>query len=220
MRANEFITEERKGLYNYYKQQFPTWPDYVVRDFAVKNAKTMKTADQHKEWIAMAKKEFDNYTWQLHKDLPLSLDRFDANTQRKIADRQGGQANPYRVHNDAERHELQKQMIQQRGVSPEPIILRSTPGGYDAIEGWHRTIQHLNAYPQGYKGPAWVATPPPINTKAASVKASGVKAGGGGGQDLSDPRSWQSGVEDVFQTSFDPKRTAQQMKYDASKRGY
>ena len=42
MRAYEFITEERKGLYNYYKQQFPNWPDYVVRDFAVKNTKNFK----------------------------------------------------------------------------------------------------------------------------------------------------------------------------------
>ena len=39
MKSHEFLVEERKGLYNYYKQQFPTWPDYVVRDFAYKNAK-------------------------------------------------------------------------------------------------------------------------------------------------------------------------------------
>ena len=216
MRAYEFITEERKGLYNYYKQQFPNWPDYVVRDFAVKNTKNFKTADDHKEFIAMAKKEFGDATWELHKELPLSLDKFDANTQRKLADRQGGRANPYNVPNDAERHELQKQMIQQRGVSPEPVILRNTPGGYDAIEGWHRTMQHLNAYPQGYKGPAWVATPPPVDTKAAGVRG----GGGSGGQDLSDPSSWQNPVGDVFQTSFDPKPLAKQMKYDAGKRGY
>jgi hypothetical protein len=215
MRAYEFIVEERKGLYNYYKQQFPTWPDYVVRDFAVKNSKNFTTAEAHKEWIAMAKQEFDNHTWQLHKELPLSLDKFDAITQKRMADRQMGQSNPYGVPKDAERHELQKQMIQQRGVSPEPVILRNTPGGYNAIEGWHRTMQHLNAYPQGYKGPAWVATPTlPADVKAASVK------GGGGNSDLADPANWQSGIEDVFQTSFDPKRTAQQIKYDAFKRGY
>ncbi len=202
MRANEFIREERKGLYNYYKQQFPTWPDYVVRDFAVKNTKNFATADEHKEWIAGAKQEFDNHTWQFHKELPLSLDRFDAQTQRRIADRQGGKANPYNVPNDAERHELQKQMIQQRGVSPEPVILRSTPGGYNAIEGWHRTMQHLNAYPQGYKGPAWVATPPPLDTKAAGIKA----GGGSGGVGVPDTKDMQMGAE------LDPKTMMQRAK--------
>ena len=152
MRAYEFILEERKGLYNYYKQQFPNWPDYVVRDFAVKNTKNFKTADDHKEWI------------------------------------------------------------------------RNTPGGYDAIEGWHRTMQHLNAYPQGYKGPAWVATPPPVDSKtikSGSIRGGGSGgSGGSGGQDLSDPSSWQNPVGDVFQTSFDPKPLAKQMKYDAGKKGY
>jgi hypothetical protein len=205
MKISEIITEERKGLYNYYKQQFPTWPDYVVRDFAVKNTKNFKTADEHKEWIAMAKQDFDNATWKLHKELPLSLDKFDANTQRKIADRQGGQANPYSVPKDAERHELQKQMIQQRGVSPEPVILRSTPGGYDAIEGWHRTMQHLNAYPKGYKGPAWVATlpPPPTSTTTPTNKTSGTKTGGGTGGGVPDTRDIQLGAE------LDPKRMMQ-----------
>jgi hypothetical protein len=65
--------------------------------------------------------------------------------------------------------------------------------------------------------------------KAAAAKASAVTVpksttlsqpmrgrGGGGGssQDMSDPRSWQSGIDDVFQTSFDPKRLTQQMKYN------
>ena len=203
MRAREFIIEERKGLYNYYKQQFPTWPDYVVRDFVVKNAKNNKTADEHKEWMAMLKKDFGNAEWELHKELPLSLDKFDANTQRKMADRQGGQANPYGVPNDAERHELQKQMIQQRGVSPEPVILRNTPGGYDAIEGWHRTMQHLNAYPEGYKGPAWVATLPPTPTSTTTPTnkpiTTSTKTGGGMAGGVSDTRDLQLGAE------LDPK---------------
>ena len=28
---------------------------------------------------------------------------------------------------------------------------------FRSIEGWHRTIQHLQQYPEGYIGPAWVA---------------------------------------------------------------
>lgn len=65
------------------------------------------------------------------------------------------------------------------------------------------------------KSPA--TTVPKSTALSQPIKGRG---GGSGGQDLSDPRSWQSGIDDVFQTSFDPKRTAQQMKYDAGKKGY
>jgi hypothetical protein len=47
-------------------------------------------------------------------------------------------------------------MIQQKGVSEEPIIVAKLSNGYDLIEGWHRTIQHLKEFPQGYTAPAWV----------------------------------------------------------------
>jgi GNAT superfamily N-acetyltransferase len=38
------------------------------------------------------------------------------------------------------------------------------------IEGWHRTIQHLTAFPQGYTGPAWVCT-------GATYKSESVEQG-------------------------------------------
>ena len=47
-------------------------------------------------------------------------------------------------------------MIQKQGVSSEPIILFKRRYGYELVEGWHRTMQNLKAYPQGYKGLAWV----------------------------------------------------------------
>jgi hypothetical protein len=61
-------------------------------------------------------------------------------------------------------------MIQQKGVSAEPIIVAKLSNGYDLIEGWHRTIQHLKAFPQGYTGPAWVCT-------GATYKSENVKQG-------------------------------------------
>jgi hypothetical protein len=61
------------------------------------------------------------------------------------------------VPKDAERHAQQLKMIQQQGVRTEPIIVAKLNNGYDLIEGWHRTIQHLQQYPEGYTGPAWVA---------------------------------------------------------------
>jgi hypothetical protein len=75
-----------------------------------------------------------------------------------LASREGGSSNPFQVPRDAERHAQQSQMIQQKGVNAEPIIVAKLSNGYDLIEGWHRTIQHLKAFPQGYTGPAWVCT--------------------------------------------------------------
>ena len=46
---------------------------------------------------------------------------------------------------------------QQGGVSREPVILIKTAQGYQLVEGWHRTIQHFDKYPNGYTGPAYVA---------------------------------------------------------------
>mgnify|MGYP003349517889 CR=1 FL=1 len=58
---------------------------------------------------------------------------------------------------DAERHEIQSKLVQQRGISKEPVILVKTSQGYELLEGWHRTIQHFAKYPNGYTGPAYVA---------------------------------------------------------------
>ena len=73
-----------------------------------------------------------------------------------LVSREGGSANPYQVPRDAERHAQQLKMIQQNGVSEEPIIVAKLNNGYDLIEGWHRTIQHLQVYPDGYTAPAYV----------------------------------------------------------------
>lgn len=155
MRAHEFITELRQGLDQYVKKQFPNWPDYVVRDLMYKNAKGFTNQAELDDWIAGIKKDYPVKQWRL-ETLDITLDIFNPATQQKIKARSGGSANPYGVPKDAERHATQKAMIQKKGVSKEPIIVFKTPQGYDLIEGWHRTIQHLQAYPQGYQGPAWV----------------------------------------------------------------
>lgn len=157
MRATEFITEIRAGMLQHLKKQFPTWPDYVVNDFLYKNVKNMPSQQEIEEWVTSIKQDYGQVRWQLQQ-LPIKLDIFDAETQRKIKQRAGGSQNPYSVPNDAERHATQAAMIKQQGVSKEPIIVIKTPQGYDLLEGWHRTIQHLQSFPEGYKGPAWVGT--------------------------------------------------------------
>ncbi len=154
MRAFEVLLELRQGLDKYTKQQFPNWPDYVIRDFIYKGIKNMPS-DEAKEFIDTQKKELPVKQWKL-ENLKITLEIFDTETQRRLNIRQGGSANPFEVPNDAERHSTQAAMIQKQGISKEPIIVIKQGSEYELLEGWHRTIQHLNAYPEGYTGPAWV----------------------------------------------------------------
>lgn len=155
MRITEVITESRSSLFVWIKQQFPTWPDYVLKDFLYQQAKTITSQEQLAEWLETTKKDFGKVVWKLEK-LPITLDVFTPKTQRMIKSREGGSSNPFQVPKDAERHAQQLKMIQQQGVRTEPIIVAKLNNGYDLIEGWHRTIQHLKAFPQGYTGPAYV----------------------------------------------------------------
>ena len=155
MRVNEIITESRGSLFTWIKQQFPTWPDYVLKDFLYQQAKTITSQEQLADWLEITKRDFGQIKWRLEK-LPITIDIFTPKTQRMIKSREGGSSNPFSVPKDAERHAQQLKMIQQQGVRTEPIIVAKLSNGYDLIEGWHRTIQHLKAFPEGYTGPAYV----------------------------------------------------------------
>jgi hypothetical protein len=114
----------------------------------------------------LGQEEFESWAQGIHEEYPvedwrletfdITLDIFTPKTQELIRKREGGSKNPLGVPRDTERHAAQAAMIQQKGVSKEPIIVFKTPQGYDLVEGWHRTIQNLQAYPTGYRGPAWV----------------------------------------------------------------
>jgi len=86
------------------------------------------------------------------------MDMFEPNSKRKLIGRAGGTSDlGMGIPKDKERHATQAALIQRGGVSQEPAILIKTPQGYELLEGWHRTIQHFAAYPDGYTGPAYVA---------------------------------------------------------------
>ena len=58
------------------------------------------------------------------------------------------------VDKDTERHETQKDLLQSKGVSEEPIILFKTKDGkYELGEGWHRTTQTFIQFPDGFIQP-------------------------------------------------------------------
>ena len=150
------LNEYRNALYDFVKSKFPTWPEYVLKDFLYSQTKHMRDEEELKDFLERNQKDFGQVKWRLEK-LPITLDIFTPKTQRMIKQREGGSSNPYQVPKDAERHAQQLKMIQQQGVRTEPIIVAKLNNGYDLIEGWHRTIQHLQQYPEGYTGPAWVA---------------------------------------------------------------
>ncbi len=163
MKINEIITELRQGLLRFVKQSFPSWPDYVITDWIYKNLKgaggDMPDNDEAIEFITMIKQVYGQLKWKLEQ-LEITLDIFDPETQQRIKQREGGTSNPFGVPKDKERHAQQQKMLQQQGISKEPIIVAKTPQGYELIEGWHRTTQYLKAYPEGYIGPAWVGVGP------------------------------------------------------------
>ena len=153
----EGLTEARNSLFAFVKQHFPSWPDYVLKDFLYAQAKGIRDQAELDDFLKRNKQDFGNCKWTLTK-LPITFDIFTPKTQRMLASREGGSSNPFQVPRDAERHAQQSQMIQQKGVSAEPIIVAKLSNGYDLIEGWHRTIQHLKTFPEGYTGPAWICT--------------------------------------------------------------
>jgi hypothetical protein len=166
MRATEFIVEGvtegklneiRDQLWTWVQSKFPRtqWPEYVQRDFLYQQAKGIRNQAELDDFLKRNRNDFGKVQWRLEK-LPITMDIFTPKTQRMILSRQGGSSNPFQVPRDAERHSQQLKMIQQKGVSEEPIIVAKLNNGYDLIEGWHRTIQHLKEFPQGYTAPAWV----------------------------------------------------------------
>ena len=60
MRAIEFLAEARAGLFQYLKKLYPTWPDYVVKDFLYQQAKTITDDGQLQDWLSLTNRDFGN----------------------------------------------------------------------------------------------------------------------------------------------------------------
>ena len=81
------------------------------------------------------------------------MDIFNEKTQNELNERIGGLVRSD-VDKDEERHKNQKELLQTRGISKEPIILfRTEDGKYQLGEGWHRTTQAFVKYPEGFIQP-------------------------------------------------------------------
>jgi len=149
MRANEILNEKRSAsVMQYLNSILPNMPEYVLKDLVYTNYKNdLKSA---KELIP----EYGKLKWS-KETLTITIDVFDSFTRKKLASRAGGLANPDQVPNDTERHATQQKLIQAE-PSQEPIIVLEGLDGYELLEGWHRTIQSLQKWPEGYKQVTWI----------------------------------------------------------------
>ena len=150
------LYELRDKNLEYLKSKFPKMPEYVVQDLVYQgyrdNPGLLDDPQERKDWVD----DFVKMDWKL-EELKVTLDIFDDDTKKRLTQRAGGKpAVTHVAPKDKQRHQTQKQLIQ-KGPSQEPIIVISGPNGYDLIEGWHRTIQSLEQWPDGYKQIAWVA---------------------------------------------------------------
>lgn len=140
----------------YISDLFPTWPEYVIEDMLVDGLSSLGETGI-KGYLGHVMDDIGDVTWVL-KDIEITYDCFCSYTQRLLDERDGGNANPYDIPNDAERHALQAKLLKEQGISKDPIIVIERKDGYELAEGWHRTIQTMLVYPEGYIAPAWIAT--------------------------------------------------------------
>lgn len=132
---------------NFYRRKLPNMPDYVIMDmFSEKYGKNEEI------WLDTNVNLYKDYKWKLVKNFPISLDIFDDQSKGMLIKRIGGKIIDF-VTKDKERHQHQKQQIQQKGIPTEPIILVKEGDKYALFEGWHRTIQLLKLHPEGYLYP-------------------------------------------------------------------
>ena len=167
------VNEYRDKMFQYLKSIVPTWPDYIIRDWLYANF--AKGPTQGPGWsFANIKSDLQNIfkdmglsvntKWQLVPNMKFTMDMWEPVTLKRLQARAGGNSKPTdpSVHvpaRDAERHTTQAALAkQQGGVRKEPVIIIKTSNGYELLEGWHRTIQHFKQFPNGYVGPAYVAS--------------------------------------------------------------
>ncbi len=128
-------------------------PEYVIRDWIYKmitQSDEVNTYEGIMEWLDEFVVDLE---WKTETNFPMTMDIFTDNTKSQLEKRMGGEVISH-VDNDLERHEKQKELLQSKGISEEPIILFMAPDGkYELGEGWHRTTQNFLQYPEGFIQP-------------------------------------------------------------------
>ena len=162
----QLIKERRKSALEFVSDKTleiagKRWPKYVVEDMLYTIFKD--DPEPFGAWVIQFIEDYPNREWKLI-ELDITEDIFDDETRSQLETREGGKSNPNKVSRDEKRHEIQAKLLKEKGISTEPIIVvEHTDGKYELIEGWHRTIQSLIEFPDGYKQNTWVYTLQNIN---------------------------------------------------------
>ena len=144
------ITEVRKGWYNLLREKLPNFPEYVLKDWIYRKVDDYKDYELFLNWVDEFLVDIE---WEYEKNFPITMDIFTDNTKNQLEVRMGGTIISH-VEKDSERHEKQKEILQSKGISEEPIILfRTKDGKYELGEGWHRTTQTFIQHPDGFIQP-------------------------------------------------------------------
>lgn len=172
------IDELRSGFMNHVVQKSKEiygqeWPEYVLLDWVYKNAKKMppgfiRKDEDMRNIVSILMRNFLKIYGRGHwvqQNIEININSFERGTRDVLRSRKNTFADPkYKPntdsdeseHSDYKRHQTQQELIKKTGTPPkEPIIVIQTPGGYDMIEGYHRTIQSLIEFGE-YTQPAWV----------------------------------------------------------------
>ena len=151
-------------LTRYMKSKLPNFPDYVLKDWIKELVADKVEFDQLLNELSQRFGPLDKIIWTREPQvLNFSLDSFDDYTKKKIELRQGGEVNPSKIPGDVARHDTQAGLIKGKNskdiIIREPVIVFKRGKQYELIEGWHRTIQALKHYPDGYRGYAFIGKP-------------------------------------------------------------
>ena len=163
MREREILSELRTGVLQNITRVVPDWPSYVIKDWLYSYANMFNRVKGRPFSGADLENLLDragldaNTRWRFRPNQYFDMDMWSDQSRDQLTRRAGGRKS-VTVPRDIERHATQAKLIQQRGgISAEPVIMLDTSQGFVLVEGWHRTIQHFVAHPDGYRGPAWIA---------------------------------------------------------------
>jgi hypothetical protein len=152
-----------KGLYRMFSAEHPKMPKYVRDDlytsriaYSLKNG--MNTSTKNRNTTVTSASDIFKVSglkgikWtkrpvflrgNFGKISGITPYDFDKDTQWRMLNRRFGMREEKQIRNDAARTAKQKELMQQRGDSNEPVIVLMTLKGYKLLEGWHRTMNYL-----------------------------------------------------------------------------
>lgn len=156
---------ETRASFKHLKKLLPSWPDYVIKELA--NLKGLQSYGE----IEGIKDSFEetfgkNYPYMLweYKTVKITLESFDSETKNLLKYRLKNPPSQY-IPNDAERHLKAEKLLREKGKPFGPIVVYDNRGKFYLLEGWHRTIQALKLWPDGYDQPTYIGYPKKIDPR-------------------------------------------------------